>query len=172
MAKLTPPPQLFLFSSMYDLPWGEGRKKQKKNYVITKTIVSARLFFLFSFGLRGFFFVYFIFVEHLLFHSIPAFDFLSKIESAFLEEKKCYEKILLFLSFHFFPYCVPFLFGSKNILNFPYCSISLISAVCFSVFSRPKKNSLWFFFKISIPAALYQKRTSFRACCFFDIIIY
>ena len=80
VAKLTPPP-LFLSSSMYDLPWGEGRKKiKKKNYVITKTIVSARLFFLFSFGLRGFFFVYFIFVEYLLFHSIPAFDFLSKIE--------------------------------------------------------------------------------------------
>ena len=130
---------------MYDLPWGEERKKQKKNYVITKTMFSARLFFLFSFGLRGFFFVYFIFVEYLLFHSIPAFDFLSKIESAFLEEKKCYVKILLFLSFHFFPYCVPFLSGSKNILNFPYCSISLISAACFSVFFFVQKNCFDFF---------------------------
>ena len=121
-----------------------GKKEIKKNYVITKTIVSTRLFFLFSFGIRGFFFVYFIFVEYLLFHSIPAFDFLSKIESAFLEEKKCYEKILLFLSFHFFPYCVPFLFGSKNILNFPYCSISLIAVVCFSVFFSSKKIVLIF----------------------------
>ena len=31
VAKLTPPPsQLFLFSSMYDLLWGEGKKIQKK----------------------------------------------------------------------------------------------------------------------------------------------
>ena len=54
------------------------------------------------------------------------------------------QKSFLFLGFSFCPFLCPFLFVSKNILNFPYCSISLISAVCFSVFSRPKKISFDF----------------------------
>ena len=102
------------------------RERNKKKYVITKTIVSARLFFYRS---SYFFFFSFIFFDFFLFYSILAFDFVSKIESEKNSLRKNVTKKFFIFGFSFCPFLCPFLFVSKNNLIFPYCSISLISVV-------------------------------------------
>ena len=155
VAKLTPPPPNCFCSLLCMTFYGGREKNTKKNYIITKTIVFCQVIFLFQFWASQFLFVSFIFVEFFLFHSSPALDFLSNIESAFLE-KKCYEKVFIF-EFSFFSLLCPFfLVGSRNTLNFPYCSISLISVVCFSVIFSSQKI---LFFDFSLNFQYLQRYT-------------
>ena len=155
VAKLTPPPPNCFCSLLCMTFYGGREKKQKKTTLSLRRQFSARLFFFFSFGLRSFF----LFLSYLLnfFCFIPApLSFSSVISKVHFQKKKCYEKVFIF-EFSFFSLLCPFfLVGSRNTLNFPYCSISLISVVCFSVIFSSQKI---LFFDFSLNFQYLQRYT-------------